>query len=159
MLSIVGLGAVNAGSASAAVATSTQLEAAVLYQINMNRAVAHLPALRSNSRLHNSAYAHNLSMARSNSMSHQLPGETNLAGRLHFYGYTWRAAAENIAWNSSMTVAGAQTMVGMMIREYAPYNGHRLNILNPGSRDVGVSVYLDWAHHKLWLTQDFGTPA
>ncbi|MDT4945595.1 MAG: hypothetical protein QOH14_2328, partial [Pseudonocardiales bacterium] len=29
-------------------------------------------------------------------------------------------------------------------------------ILNPVYRDVGVDIYMDGAHHKMWLTEDFG---
>ena len=43
-----------------------------------------------------------------------------------------------------------------MYNEVAPYDGHRLNILNRHYRDVGIDIYMDAAHHKMWLTQDFG---
>jgi len=43
-----------------------------------------------------------------------------------------------------------------MYNEVAPYNGHRLNILSRTYRDVGVYIYMDGTHHKMWLTVDFG---
>jgi uncharacterized protein YkwD len=43
-----------------------------------------------------------------------------------------------------------------MYNEKAPNNGHRLNILSSKFRQVGVDVYLDRTHHKVWLTTDFG---
>jgi uncharacterized protein YkwD len=43
-----------------------------------------------------------------------------------------------------------------MYNETPPNDGHRLNILNTHYRNVGVDVYFDKVHHKLWLTTDFG---
>jgi uncharacterized protein YkwD len=45
----------------------------------------------------------------------------------------------------------------LMYREKPPNDGHRRNILNHGFRNVGVDIYVDAAHHKLWLTTDFGS--
>jgi hypothetical protein len=55
-----------------------------------------------------------------------------------------------------MTQDGALAVQKMMYNEVAPNNGHRLNILNRHFVNVGVDVYLDSTHHKLWMTVDFG---
>jgi uncharacterized protein YkwD len=47
----------------------------------------------------------------------------------------------------------------MMFRERPPNDGHRLNILSRTFRNVGIDVYFDNAHHKMWFTQDFGRQA
>jgi hypothetical protein len=43
-----------------------------------------------------------------------------------------------------------------MNAEVAPNNAHKLNIVSKSFRDVGVDIYMDAAHHRMWLTQDFG---
>ena len=158
-LSCAGAGVAYSPQAVAAPPTAVQMEAALFRMLNSERASMRLPTLRRNARLDNSAYAHNLLMARKNVMSHQVPGEISLAGRIHFYGYKWRAAAENVGWNSDMTVRGALHLEQLMYFQKAPNNGHRLNILGQTSRDLGIDVWIDRVHHKIWLTEDFGTPA
>jgi uncharacterized protein YkwD len=95
-------------------------------------------------------------MARHNTMSHQLPGEAYFSSRISKAGYNWEYAGENIGWNSSITKRGVLTLEKIMYSEQAPNDGHRLNILDKHYRDVGVDVYVDKKHHKVWLTTDFG---
>jgi uncharacterized protein YkwD len=156
LLSLVGF----AGPAQAATTTPTATEAAysraVLQVLNSERTANHLAPLRANSRLRLAARWHNLAMARANRMSHQVPGEATFTRRISRAGYHWVYAGENIGWNSSMTRTGVVTLEKIMYNEKAPYNGHRLNILSRRFKDVGVDVYLDRAHHKVWLTTDFG---
>lgn len=134
------------------------IAAAVLRQLNHERAVHGLPALAMNSRLVISAHRHNLAMAKYNTMSHQLPGELSLGARILLAGYTWRTAGENVGWNSVMTQSGALYLETIMYNEQPPNDGHRLNILNRTYRHVGIDIALDYTHHKLWLTEDFGSP-
>lgn len=105
-----------------------------------------------------SAHRHNLRMAARNRLSHQLPGEPFFATRITNAGYRWRAAGENVGWNSQATVNGLLALEREMYNEKAPNNGHRLNILSGQFTQVGIDVYYDAKHHKLWFTQDFGTP-
>jgi hypothetical protein len=42
-----------------------------------------------------------------------------------------------------------------MMAERAPNDGHRRNILSRSVTAIGIDVYWDKAHHKLWLTEDF----
>ena len=46
-----------------------------------------------------------------------------------------------------------------MYNEVPPNDGHRVNILSHTFRQVGIDVYYDARHHKLWFTQDFGVRA
>lgn len=133
-----------------------RISTAVLKLLNTERHAHHLPALRSNAHLKKSARRHDAAMARHNAMSHRLPGEAYFANRISKAGYHWRYAGENIGWNSRMSKAGVLQLERIMYKERAPYNGHRLNILDRHYRDVGIDVYLDKKHHKVWLTVDFG---
>jgi uncharacterized protein YkwD len=143
-------------SASAATSTENYIAVNVFYRMNAERQAHGLPQLRMYQPLLNSASAHNSMMARYNTLSHQLPGEASLGARISATGYHWTYIGENIAWNSEMDVWGALAEQTAMYNETAPNNGHRLNILSSRFVNVGVAVLLDTAHHKLWLTEDFG---
>jgi uncharacterized protein YkwD len=148
-----------AGPASAVPARTAKERAyasAVLKVLNAERAAHHLPRLTSAPRLRLSARRHNLTMAKHNSLSHQLPGEANFARRISATGYPWTYAGENIGWNSVISTRGVVALEKVMYNEKAPNNGHRLNILSRSYRNVGVDVYVDRKHHKVWLTTDFG---
>jgi uncharacterized protein YkwD len=149
-----------AGPATAArihrTATESDYSNAVLSALNAERRAHHLPALRADHRLRLSARWHNLAMARANQLSHQLRGEAPFTRRIDKAGYHWSMAGENIAWNSVMTKRGVVTLEKLMYNERPPNDGHRQNILSRKFRNVGVDVYLDRTHHKVWLTTDFG---
>jgi uncharacterized protein YkwD len=126
--------------------------------LNTERALNHLKPLTSNARLMTSARSHNVAMATTNTMAHQVRGEQGLGSRITAAGYKWSWAGENIGWNSAMTAAGVLLLQKAMFNERPPNDGHRLNILNSHFTNVGVDVYLDTTHHKVWLTTDFGRP-
>lgn len=155
--------AVAAPAAEASVPARSSLElhidSVVRSLINTERAVYHLPALTMSSQLMLSAREHNVAMAHYNTMSHQLPGEAAWTTRISRTGYHWSYAGENIAWNSDMSENGVLVLERIMYGERPPNNGHRLNILSSHYRDVGVDVYFDKTHHKVWLTTDFGRRA
>jgi uncharacterized protein YkwD len=149
-----------ASPASAAVPPRTRVENriawAVKSMINRERSAHGLAPVRMAPKLRLAARRHNVTMARFDTMSHQLPGEPYFGRRIILAGYNWSYAGENIAWNSEMTMSGVKMLERLMYRERPPYNEHRLNILSPHYRNVGVDVYLDRANHKVWLTTDFG---
>lgn len=147
----------NAGVPSSA--TAAKIAAALYKSLNSERARNHLPPLRKNVHLVSSAHTHNLSMARRNTMSHQLPGEAFFATRITRAGYRWSSAGENIGWNSDWSLNGAYALERAMYNEHPPADGHRRNILSRSFRDVGIDIYIDAAHHRMWLTEDFGRPA
>jgi uncharacterized protein YkwD len=152
----------GAGPAAAAVSphartrAETSMVAAVFAELNAERRAHHLPALTSNATLKKTARAHNARMQQKNSLSHQLSGEKALGTRITAAGYTWHTVGENIAWTSSLTTKAVLALEKAMYNEKAPNDGHRLNILAKGFADLGVDVYGDAAHHRIWLTTDFG---
>jgi len=150
------IGARPASATTPSVSTAAYIASKLLNSMNSERAWHGLPALRMNGYLIRSAHAHNLVMAKYNTMSHQLPGEYYFSTRIERAPYYWRMCGENIAWNSDWTLTGAYYLERLMYNEVAPNNGHRLNILSHYYREVGIDIYMDATHHKMWLTQDFG---
>jgi uncharacterized protein YkwD len=131
---------------------------AVLAELNAERAYHGLRALKMNSKLSSAAHSHNLAMAKANSLSHQLSGETSLGSRVSAAGYRWSAVAENVAYSTSCSTGGVLAMQRMMYNEKPPDDGHRQNILNKAYLDVGIDVINDLVHGKVWLVTDFGKP-
>lgn len=152
----VGTAAMVVGNPAEA-ATTAEVSAAnaVLKLMNTERAAHSLPALGMSTALISSARRHNLWMAKYNTLSHQLPGEPYFSTRISQAGVQWHAAAENIGWTTNRTTSGADGLEVAMYNETAPNDGHRRNILSTAVRYVGIDVYLDAAHGKLWLTEDF----
>lgn len=137
---------------------------AVLVLLNAERAAHGRAPLRMNSALIHSARTHNLAMARANTLSHQLPGEPAFTTRIHNAGYNYGWAGENIGVHGLMTQAAALELEKMMYNEGPDTgdgreHGHYENIVRPEFTNVGIDIYLDTAHHALWLTEDFASPA
>lgn len=154
---VLGAGLVSSAAAPAdPIVVHPTVAKNVLSVLNQERAAHHLPALRMNTNLINSAYAHNLAMAGHNTMAHQLPGEKSLGGRLDAAQYHWSTAGECIGWTSDNTNTGALDVQRYMYNEKAPNDGHRLIILSSAYRDVGISVITDVTHKRLWITEDYG---
>jgi uncharacterized protein YkwD len=125
--------------------------------INSERAAHGVRGLYSTGLLRTAASRHDALMAKYNTLSHQLPGEPGLVTRFQQAGFAPCAACgENVAFNTDRTWRGAQYVENLMYNEVAPNNGHRLNILNTGYSYVGVTVWMDNAHGKMWITVDFG---
>ncbi|WP_375485613.1 CAP domain-containing protein [uncultured Jatrophihabitans sp.] len=147
---------VSTASAEAQTSTERSYAISVLHLLNSERHAHHLGALRNDHHLVSSARSHNLAMARANTMSHQVRGESALGRRVDRAGYHWTWAGENIGYNGRISRSGVLALQRAMYNERAPYNGHRLNILNSHFKNVGIDVYIDRTHHKFWLTSDFG---
>jgi uncharacterized protein YkwD len=124
--------------------------------LNSERKLHGLRALTWSIRLTTSAHRHNLKMAAANTMSHQLPGEASLGDRIRAANYNWSACGENIGWNSDATTTGVLYLQKIMYGEVAPNDGHRRIILSSTYHNVGIDVYYDATHRKMWLTEDFG---
>lgn len=148
--------------ATASVPTMTAQErqwaGTVLAMVNKERAANHLASVASDSDLVASAFAHDVVMAKDESLSHQLPGEPTPDRRMVAAGYTplilW---GENVGWNGNSSVYGVDQMETTMYNEKAPYDGHRENILNPKLKCIGIAVYIDPVQYRVWLTEDFAT--
>ena len=158
LIAVLGIGIAGTQSAVATTSTASLIATAVFNQMNAERHANGLPALRMNGALVNSAHAHDLMMAKYNTLSHQLPGEASVGTRITNAGYRWSYAGENVAWTGGMYQSAAQALQTSMYNETPPNNAHRLNILSGHYLDVGVDVVLDNVHHKLWMTEDFGRP-
>jgi uncharacterized protein YkwD len=124
--------------------------------LNTERRAHNLPALRMNAKLMSSARTHDLAMAKADTLSHQLPHEAFFATRISRAGYKWSYAGENIAWNSRISTTAVLQLEQMMYNERPPFDEHRQNILSKHFHDVGIDVFVDQVHHKVWLTTDFG---
>jgi uncharacterized protein YkwD len=150
----------NAAHAATGLSTTTTNSWAykMLGALNNERKANHLPPLSMNAKLRSSAHVHNLHMTTANAMSHQLKGETDFSTRISRAGYNWRAAGENIGWTSDLTLQGLYNLQHTMYIEHAPNNGHRLNILSRSYTNIGIDVYYDAHHHKMWFTQDLAQP-
>lgn len=131
----------------------------MLSLINYQRHVNGLRWLKMSVKLTRAAHGHNLAMARANTMSHQLPGEAFFTERISRTGYNWRAAGENIGTTSAQTRRGLTDLEAQMYHEHPPDDGHRRNILSRTFREVGIDVYFDAVHDRMWFTQDFGRAA
>jgi uncharacterized protein YkwD len=132
---------------------------AVLAQLNSERAQNGLAPLAASGTLTGTAHAHNLLMAQTNTMSHQLPGEAALGSRISAAGYHWRSVGENVGWTTNRSQAGVMSIETQMYDETPPDDGHRLNILSTAFTQVGIDVIVDSVTGRLWLTEDFGQPA
>jgi len=132
------------------------IAAAVLAQLNAERAAHGLPALTVSAALVRAAHKHNLAMAKANTMGHQMPGEPELGARVLAAGYNFHYAGENVGFNGNMTTSGAKQLETIMYNETPPNDGHRRNILDKHFKQAGVDIWLDEVHDRLWLTVDFG---
>jgi uncharacterized protein YkwD len=136
--------------------SGTQSLVQAVYQaINRARTAQHLATLGWDARLQQSAHAHNRAMAGANTLSHQVGAEPNLGSRESSAGVQWTYAAENIGWTTERTLAGVLDIEARMLAESPPNDAHRRNILARQAQAVGIDVYFDAAHGRLWLTEDF----
>lgn len=153
-------GLVSAPRSSAStpsLATATSIRNSIFNLLNAERKSVGRAPLHLNSRLIASAHGHNLRMAAYDLMSHLLPRELSLGGRIMRAGYLpWSIVGENIAFNTDWTLNGAYYLQKTMFNERYPNDGHRQNIINSRYQDVGIDVYMDPLHHKMWITEDFG---
>ncbi|GET35314.1 CAP domain-containing protein [Microseira wollei] len=114
----------------------------ILDLTNVERSRVGSSPLSLNSQLMTAAQTHTDLMIKDNQLSHQLPGEPSLGGRISQTGYKWSAIAENIA-------QGYHTPESV-VSGWVNHPGHRENLLSPQYQHLGVGYGND-----LW-TQDFG---
>lgn len=111
---------------------------------NAERAQRGLPALRWDVALYRAAQRHALEMARRQSISHQYPGELELADRGKTAGAKFSVISENVAEG------------GTALRIHDAWMnspGHRENLLDPRVDAVGISVLQ--RDGQLYAVQDF----
>ena len=126
----------------------TPLAAAVIDLVNAQRAARGLAPMVWDQRLELAAQRHSDDQAAMRRMSHTGSDGSGLAERLSRVGFSWRAAAENVA---SGQVSAASVMSAWM---NSP--GHRANILSGNTRiGVGYAVAIDG---RTFWTQVLATP-
>jgi hypothetical protein len=119
-------------------------ERALFQAANRERTARGLPPLKWDERLASAARPHALLMAERNSMSHQFPGEPDLAQRATQAGARFTTIAENVAVAQSVT----SLHTGWM--KSPP---HRANLLDADSDSIGIAVAERNGH--LFAVQDF----
>jgi hypothetical protein len=130
--------------AGACAQTGSVAEQYLFQAANAERAARGVPALRWDSALYRAAYGHVQQMAARASISHQYPGELELAARGKTAGARFSLIEEN--------VAEAQTAV-LIHNAWMNSPGHRANLLDPNVNAVGISVMR--RDGQLYAVQDF----
>lgn len=111
---------------------------------NQARAVDGLAPLRWSPELADAARAHAERMVESGTLSHQFPGELDVAARGAASGAHFHAIAENIALGPDVANIQAQWMHSV---------GHRTNILDPQMNVMGIALLRRGG--ELYAVEDF----
>jgi hypothetical protein len=114
-----------------ALEAATPAESALFTATNQARAGAGLPALQWDEALATAARAHAVLMTQNPQLSHQYPGEADLAPRAAQAGAHFQTIAENIAMGPSSDV---------IQNEWMKSPNHRANILDPNLNSMGIAV-------------------
>jgi uncharacterized protein YkwD len=104
----------------------------VLAAINTARSKAGCAPLRLNSRLTAAARTHAKSMAEQNFFGHAGKDGSRFSSRIKRQGYSFRAAAENIA--------AGQRSAGQVVQNWLKSSGHRRNILDCRMTETGIAM-------------------
>jgi uncharacterized protein YkwD len=129
---------------------STSFATQVIKLTNGRRAKAGCKALKSNSLLKSAAQKHSVDMAKQDYFSHTGKDGRSPFDRMEDAGYSFTAAAENIA-------AGQRTPSDV-VEGWMNSAGHRKNILNCTYTEIGVGYAKGGSYGTYW-TQNFGKPA
>lgn len=121
---VLGLGLVAAAQADAV--------QSVLSAVNTARAKAGCAPLRTDPALMAAAKGHAKAMAEQNFFGHAGKDGSRFSSRIRVQGYSFGAAAENIA-------AGQKT-AGQVMQSWLKSAGHRRNILNCRMTETGIAV-------------------
>ena len=120
-------------------AGAPQAVTAIVCDINAIRAKHDLRPLRWDWRLWWTAQRYAGEMAAAQSFSHTAPDGSTLADRLHLAGYAFvgddGTAVENLGWGK-----GPQAMPVAMALGWMNSPSHRVNILDPKVRDIGIGM-------------------
>jgi uncharacterized protein YkwD len=136
---------------AAPIAGASEMALAIVDLTNAERARQGLAALAAESRLMRAAQLHADQMVRVGRLDHVLSEATypRPEDRLAAAGYTWRAYAENIAFNQR----GASDVMSAWMQS----PGHRANILNGTFTQRGVGYARDGSGRPYYV-QVFGRP-
>jgi len=123
---------------------STVAERFLLAAANQDRMARQLPPLQLDEHLIQCARLHAQEMARHHTISHQFPGEPDLAARAGHAGSHFSLVTENVAEAPD----SAEIHDLWMHSE-----GHRANLLDPHVDAVGIAVV--WANGEFFAVEDF----
>src|SRR5262249_43820297 len=123
-----GSGGSSSGGSSSTVGTA--IEQQVVTLTNAERAKAGCHPLQANAKLRAAAYGHSADMSENNYFQHDSKDGRTFADRIKAAGYSYSAAAENIAEGYSTAAA--------VVDGWMNSPGHRANILNCDYTDIGV---------------------
>lgn len=124
---------------------SNVAEQYLLVAVNQERAARGLPELQNDPLLAQAAHVHAAQMARYNRISHQFPGEPDLAERGAQSGVRFSKISENVALGAN---AAALHEIWMSSKE------HRNNLLDPNVNAIGVAVVSRGG--QFYAVEDFG---
>ena len=143
--SATALPALPQGQSSASTGQSPGAPAAsdIFAVTNRVRATQGLQPLAWNDALAGAAHAHALRMSAAGALSHQYPGEPDLAARAAGFGVHFSTIAENIAEGVS-----ARQIEDAWMRSMP----HRMNILDPRMNALGISMVM--ARGMLYAVED-----
>ena len=122
----------------------TSIERGLFDAANRERREQGLPALKWDDALASAARKHAEQMAQQRALSHQLPGESSLPGRVGQAGVHHSWLSENIAEGNDADNIHAQFMKS---------TNHRANILDSDMDTVGIGVFESGG--KWYAVEDF----
>jgi uncharacterized protein YkwD len=137
-------------SSNASTSGATAFASQVIKLTNSERSKAGCKALKSNSLLKSAAQKHSVDMAKKDYFSHTGKDGRSPFDRMTDAGYSFSAAAENIA-------AGQRTPADV-VEGWMNSAGHKKNILNCTYTEIGVGYAKGGSYGTYW-TQDFGKAA
>lgn len=119
--------------------------------INNERANVGVAPLSGQSQLGNAARGHSQDMACNGFFSHTGSDGSSFAVRITRSGYSYSAAAENIAAGYGDP---ASVVAGWMGSQ-----GHKDNMLNPNYTEIGIGyIYVAGSPYGVYWTANFGRP-
>jgi uncharacterized protein YkwD len=141
-------GKAQGSSSSQSTNLITKEEAEIVQLTNGKRRKRGLKPLIINMQLVCLARKQSANMARNNQLSHTVNGKT-LAHRIEKSRYPYRYIGEN--------VARSKRSPPHVIKMWMKSQGHRVNILNPNFREIGIGI-IKAKNGDKYFTQIYGTP-
>jgi uncharacterized protein YkwD len=147
-----------------ALSSASELQSALVQQVNTLRVRHGLPRLRLCGALSAAANAHSVQMARMGYFSHNSAGGASFSARIVRYyparGYRSWSAGENLLWGSPNI--GAARALALWLSS----PGHRANLLSPRWREIGLAAVHSTSAPGVYggspttiVTADFGARA
>lgn len=115
----------------------------LLFQINQVRQQHGVAAVSWNLQLAAAADAHARDLQSCNGLSHTGCNGSELRQRLDRAGYAWRMAAENLSL--------CECDVAKVVSLWMESEGHRRNLLNAETNEIGAATLPDGKGHDVWV--------